>query len=311
MKSCPWTTGFTSNLGHEMVELDGVGFVGIGRIGTPMVQRLLECGQRVVIWNRSLEKCDPLVTDGAIVAPDLEFVARNCRQICLCLADTEAVEQVVFGLDGLARFLSKGQLVIDFSSISPIATRRMEQQLLGSDVLWLDAPVSGGLPAARAGTLTVFAGGTQDALDAASVVLSCLATRVTHMGGSGAGQLAKTCNQMIVASQVAVIAEMLGFAHKAGVDVRQLPRAMEGGFADSKPLQIFGNRMAIWQTQPSVGAMKVMLKDIQQAADLAADAGGSTPVVNAALSVFQRAVADTGIGPDADLCSLIDLYAKK
>lgn len=292
-----------------MAEAETVGYIGLGRIGTQMAERLLEQGRRVVLWNRTLSKGRPLEALGAILAPDLEFVARRCQCICLCLADTESVEQVVLGPGGLLSFLSPGQVLIDLSSISPEATRRMQRQLLkDKGVHWLDAPVSGGLPAARAGTLTVFAGGTPEALAAATPVLASLASRVTHVGGSGAGQLAKSCNQMIVASQVAVIAETLAFARKAGVDVEGLPAAMAGGFADSKPLQIFGPRMAAHQTEPSVGAMKVMLKDIEQAVSLLEQAGAVAPVVSAAAAAYLKAVGRSAIGPDADLCSLIDLY---
>jgi 3-hydroxyisobutyrate dehydrogenase len=286
-----------------------VGFAGLGRIGTQMVERLLAESMPVSIWNRSTSKCAALQAHGASTAASLAGLAQTCSIICLCLSDTAAVEKVVFAEDGLYPALRRGSLIIDLSSISPQKTLEFAKRLHAErGVGWLDAPVSGGLPAARAGTLTVFAGGDAEHLQQAAPVLSLLAKRVTHMGGSGAGQLAKSCNQMLVASQVAVIAEMLAFARRAGVDVAQLPQAMAGGFADSLPLQIFGTRMALRQTTPSVGAMEVMLKDIDQSTALARAVGSPTPVVAAAAEVYRQAVSHPGLGPQTDLCSLIQLY---
>jgi 3-hydroxyisobutyrate dehydrogenase len=294
--------------GTDAVEAVRIGFIGTGLIGAPMVERLLECGRDVTVWNRSAEKCAPLVAAGARLADSPAALARDTDIVCLCLTDTAAVRDVVFGAGQLVSSLRDDSLVVDLSSIAPDATREMATALdAACGAAWLDAPVSGGVPAARAGRLIVFAGGDADDIVRAAPVFSALAQRVTHMGGNGAGQLAKSCNQQIVACNLMVIAEMLAFAERAGVDASRLPAALAGGFADSLPLQIFGPRMATGTDTPRLGAVGTFRKDIAQVVRLAHEVGASAPVTAAALAQYDRAIARDDIGADSDASRLIRL----
>ena len=286
-----------------------IGFIGTGLIGTPMVERMLECGLSVTVWNRTPAKTEALVQRGAIRAEQLRDVGANCDIICLCLTNTAAVEQVVFGTEGIAAALRPNQLLIDLSSIAPDATARMAEQLSReTGACWLDAPVSGGLPAARAGTLIVFAGGNADDIERAAPVFQALAKRVTHMGGHGAGQLAKSCNQLVVGCNLMVIAEMLAFARAAGIDAERMPGALAGGFADSLPLQIFGTRMAQHVDTPRIGALATFQKDVDQVVRLASQHGVDVPMTSRAAQLYRDASDHAAVGADADVSRIIRMF---
>ena len=286
-----------------------VGFIGTGLIGTPMVQRLLECGLSVTLWNRTREKAVPLVEHGATLADSPRALAESCDIVCLCLTNTAAVHEVVFGHDGLAGVLRTGQLLIDLSSIAPDTTLEMAERLATAcGAHWIDAPVSGGLPLARAGRLIVFAGGDAHAIARAAPVFDALAQRVTHMGGHGAGQLAKSCNQMIVACNLVTIAEMLAFAQRAGIDATRLPAALAGGFADSLPLQIFGPRMAAGIDTPRIGGLGTFRKDIDQVVRLAGECGAYAPMATRAAEVMLEASRHDHVGADPDVSRIIALF---
>jgi 3-hydroxyisobutyrate dehydrogenase len=286
-----------------------IGFVGTGLIGTPMVERLLECGRQVTVWNRTAAKADALVALGAHRAESLADLAARSDIIALCLTNTDAVRAVVFGDGGLASVSSAAHVLVDHSSIDPIATQEMAHTLADrAGTAWVDGPVSGGLPAARAGTLIIFAGGDASDLARAEPLFSALSSRVTHMGASGAGQLAKSCNQMVVACNLLVIAEMLAFAEAHGLDASRLPAALAGGFADSRPLQIFGPRMAARTETPRMGAIATFRKDIEQVVRLAAERGSATPMSARAVELFRAIADDRTIGGDADVSALIRHY---
>ena len=289
-----------------------IGFIGTGLIGTPMVQRLLECGLSVTVWNRTPEKASRLVHDGAALAESPRALAESCDIVCLCLTNTAAVHDVVFGAQGIDAVLRVGQLVIDLSSIAPDATRDMAERLARAcGARWIDAPVSGGLPLARAGKLIVFAGGDADDIARATPLFGALSQRVTHMGGHGAGQLAKSCNQMIVACNLVTIAEMLAFASKSGIDATRLPGALAGGFADSLPLQIFGPRMAAGIETPRIGGLGTFRKDIDQVVRLASECGAYAPMASRAAEVMLEASRAEHIGADPDVSRIIALFLER
>jgi len=286
-----------------------IGFIGTGLIGTPMVQRLLECGLSVAVWNRTVSKAMPLVEHGATLTDSPRALAAACDIVCLCLTNTSAVHDVVFGEQGIDAVLRSGQLLIDLSSIAPDTTREMAERLASvCGARWIDAPVSGGLVLARAGRLIVFAGGAADDIARAAPVFDALAQRVTHMGGHGAGQLAKSCNQMIVACNLVTIAEMLAFASKSGIDATKLPGALAGGFADSLPLQIFGSRMAAGVVTPRIGGLGTFRKDIDQVVRLAGECGAYAPMATRASEVMLEASRTELIGPDPDVSRIIALF---
>jgi len=289
-----------------------VGFIGTGLIGTPMVQRLLECGLSVTVWNRTPDKAAPLVRDGASLAESPRALAESCDIVCLCLTNTAVVHEVVFGAQGIDAVLRVGQLVIDLSSIAPDATREMAERLASAcGARWIDSPVSGGLPLARAGRLIVFAGGDADDIARAAPVFEALAQRVTHMGGHGAGQLAKSCNQMIVACNLVTIAEMLAFASQSGIDATRLPGALAGGFADSLPLQIFGSRMAAGVDSPRIGGLATFRKDIDQVVRLAGECGAYAPMATRASEVMLEASRTESIGADPDVSRMVRLFLER
>ncbi|WP_323016249.1 NAD(P)-dependent oxidoreductase [Castellaniella sp.] len=284
-----------------------IGFCGLGRMGAPMVRRLLQAGHQVSVWNRSPGPAQLLAADGAQVCATPRELGDRCAWVALCLFDADAVEAVVFGPDGLARSDSLAVL-IDHSSIAPDRTRDFAARLSQTNgAVWLDAPVSGGTGGAAAGTLAIMAGGPADLCDQVRpLLLQAYAQRVTHMGPVGAGQVAKLCNQTIVATTIAAIAEAVALAQDAGVDAERLPQALAGGWADSTLLQMFVPRMTQAAAPPPQASLGTMLKDLDTVADLARRQGTPVPVA-AAVGQTYRLAERRGLGA-ADTSQLIRLY---
>uniref|UniRef100_UPI00334221FB NAD(P)-dependent oxidoreductase n=1 Tax=Castellaniella defragrans TaxID=75697 RepID=UPI00334221FB len=285
-----------------------IGFCGLGLMGTPMARRLLAAGHELRVWNRSPQRAAVLGAEGAIVCDTPRALGEQCSLVLLCVYDAAAVEAVVFGPQGLAEAAGV-EVVVDHSSIPPEATRRFAARLAqASGAAWVDAPVSGGTGGASAGTLAVMAGGSHAALEAVEPVLAAYARRVTHMGDTGAGQVAKLCNQTIVATTIAAIAEAVNLARDAGVDAARLAGALEGGWADSTLLQIFVPRM----TQPPGPAqahLDTMLKDLDTVGALAQAQGSAVPVASAAGQCY-RLASRQGLGMQ-DVSQLIRFYENK
>jgi 2-hydroxy-3-oxopropionate reductase len=279
-------------------------FCGLGLMGEPMVRRLLAAGHTVNVWNRTPAKAQALIQLGAQLCATPAEAASNVDGVFMCLLNTQAVEQVVFGPEGIVHALNLRWLV-DHSSVPPELTRTWSQRLLEAcEADWLDAPVSGGVAGVQAGTLAVMVGGSCIALENASQALQAYASNITHMGDSGAGQATKLCNQTIVASTVAAIAEAVGLAHRNGIDLKQLAKALQGGWADSKPLQVFVPRM-VTPSQPSIGALSTMLKDVDTVMQVAQSSGAPMPVM-ATVQQQLRAAQAAGLG-EAELSALICL----
>lgn len=279
-------------------------FCGLGLMGEPMVKRLLAAGHTVNVWNRTPAKAQALLELGARWFDTPAKAASDVDGVFMCLLNTQAVEQVVFGPEGIAHARSLRWLV-DHSSVPPEQTRAWSQRLLEAcRTDWLDAPVSGGVAGVQAGTLAVMVGGPVNALVSASQAMQAYASNITHMGDSGAGQATKLCNQTIVASTVAAIAEAVGLAHRNGIDLKQLAKALQGGWADSKPLQVFVPRM-VTPSQPSIGALSTMLKDVDTVMQVAQSSGAPMPVM-ATVQQQLRAAQAAGLG-EAELSALICL----
>jgi 3-hydroxyisobutyrate dehydrogenase len=283
-----------------------IGFIGIGLMGSRMTVRLLAAGYDVWVWNRSPEKCQPLVEQGAKLAANFADICRECDVIMLCLADTAAVESVVFGEHGLSDYLQSQQLIVDFSSITPDATREFSDRLRAQDIHWIDAPVSGGVMGAENGTLIIMAGGEAQHIARLCPIAAHLSQKLTHMGGVGTGQITKICNQMIVASNAVLIAETVALAAKAGVDATQLAPALAGGFADSLPLQILAPRMATNSFEPVQWKVQTLLKDLDNAVALAKENTSSTPI-SALASQLLRLHSAQGASLE-DLSSVVRLF---
>lgn len=285
-----------------------IGFIGIGLMGLPMGRRLLAAGHRLTVWNRSPEKCTPLLSEGATLATTIQSLAAAVDVVMICVSDTAAVADILQGSDGLLAGLKAGSTVVDFSSIDPDATRSFAAQAAAKSAQWLDAPVSGGVVGAENGSLVIMAGGDATALDTVRPLLAALSQRVTRMGDSGAGQVTKICNQLIVAANAVLIAEAVALAEKAGVDARQLAPALAGGFADSKPFQILAPRMSERRFEPVQWRVKTLLKDLDMAVALSRRHGVGAPLAASAAQLLQLHGQQDNM--ERDLSSVVTLFTE-
>jgi 3-hydroxyisobutyrate dehydrogenase len=277
-----------------------LGYLGLGMMGFPMTRRLISAGYDVTVWNRSADKAVSLVEAGTRLASFPRDVANTASIIFMCLIDAAAVEEVVFGPDGLATAAGTGKLVVDFSSIHPDAARAIAARLkMANGMGWIDAPVSGGTMGAEQGTLAVMAGGDAADIERARPYVLAMARRLTHMGPTGAGQTTKLCNQVIVGCAMAVLAEATRLAVNAGIDAGRLPEALAGGFADSIPLQLFVPRMVQGIHSPPLGHIATMLKDLDTVIDVACDTSSPVPMAALAAQLFRLAKSARGANADA------------
>lgn len=287
-----------------------LGFCGPGLMGAPMIRHLLRAGHAVRVWNRTPEKAEALVADGARIAATPREMALNAEVVLLCVADAAAVEAVVFGVNGLLDERagqaggSRVRLIVDHSSIPPDVTRALAARAAALGVGWIDAPVSGGVSGAQAGTLAIMAGGDDAHVASAAPILAAYASRVTHMGAVGAGQTTKLCNQAIVTATVAAIAEAVSLARRSGIDAARLPEALAGGWADSALLRTFVPRMTQDGLEP-IGALKTFQKDVDTVAAAAQQTGTPMPV-SGTVQQLLRLGAAMGLA-QADLSGFIDV----
>jgi len=262
---------------QEISKSTPVGFVGLGVMGKAMARNLLKAGFKVVLYNRSRGACDELAAEGGLVAGSPAQVAAQAQVICLCLPDTPDVEQVLFGPDGVAGSAKSGSVVIDFSTISAPATSEFAARLEKLGVAMLDSPVSGGPGGARDGTLTCMIGGAAATLAACMPVFQAVGRSFTHIGASGAGQLCKSCNQLVVFGTLAAVCEALTLARKSGIDPAKVREALLGGSAQSFVMQNHAKRLLDNQLAPGFRA-SLMRKDIKLAAAAIEGAGSFAPL---------------------------------
>ena len=272
-----------------------------------MILRLLAAGYEVVVWNRTREKILPVLEAGATEAESPANVASQVDFVFQCLTDAQAVEQVVFGDEGISAAGSEHQVLVDFSSMRPDRTREFSTRLREQCGMgWVDAPVSGGVKGAEEGTLAIMAGGEATDVERVRDAVGELSARFTRMGPSGAGQVTKLCNQVIAASNLVTIAEAISLAERSGVDASALPEALAGGFADSIPLQIFGPRFAKRQYEPFLGHVYTMMKDLDTARDLGQEKGAPLPMSSVAVEIL-RQIASKGYAEE-DFTHVIRLF---
>ncbi|MDE1008446.1 MAG: NAD(P)-dependent oxidoreductase [Paraburkholderia fungorum] len=313
-----------------------IGFCGPGLMGAPMIRHLLRAGHTVHVWNRTRAKAEALLADGARVVDTPRELASRCEVVLLCVADAAAVEETVFGAEGLlsadAAAPARVRWIVDHSSIPPAATRAFAQraatvagvtgagmagagagggkagQALESghtaSIGWIDAPVSGGVAGATAGTLAIMAGGAAADVEAVTPLLGAYSARVTHMGDVGAGQTTKLCNQAIVTATVAAIAEAVSLAQRSGMDAAKLTQGLAGGWADSVLLQTFVPRMTQSGLAP-IGAFRTFQKDVDTVAATAYETGTPMPV-SSTVQQLLRLGAAMGLA-EADLSAFIDV----
>ncbi|MBI3531236.1 MAG: 2-hydroxy-3-oxopropionate reductase [Curvibacter sp. PD_MW3] len=249
-------------------------FLGIGLMGFPMARRLCEAGHEVHVWNRSRDKAERLATL-ATVHDTAAAAAREAEIVITMLENGEVVEQVLFGA-GVANAMKPGTVVVDMSSIKPAEARAHAERLGDYAITHLDAPVSGGTIGAEQGTLAIMAGGKPSTFARAQPVFAALG-RATLVGPAGAGQLAKLANQMIVGITIGAVAEALLLCQKGGAIPAKVKEAITGGFADSRILQVHGQRMVERDFEPR-GRMTVQLKDMRNALETASGLGFDAPI---------------------------------
>ena len=268
-----------------------ISFFGIGLMGKPMATNLLKAGYPVIAWNRTLAKAEALKTAGATVATSLDEAAEADILITMLAAGPE-VRQV---LDAIADQIPKGSLVIDMSSTRQSEAEEISGMLEIRGVHFIDAPVSGGVVGAEAATLAIMAGGSPDQFERARPVLSVMG-RPTLVGPAGCGQLSKLCNQLIVGATLNIVAEALLLAEAGGADPAAVRTAIRGGFAESKILEVHGQRILDRNFMPG-GQVKTQLKDLDNILDAASTAGIKLPVTELVTAHYRELVKTT---PHAD-----------
>jgi 3-hydroxyisobutyrate dehydrogenase-like beta-hydroxyacid dehydrogenase len=263
-----------------------VAVLGIGLMGYPMAKQLCQAGYRVHAWNRSAAKAERLVPFGATVHDSAAAAAKHADIVITMLESGPVVDAVLFGdgatTQGAASALRRGALVIDMASIKPREAKTTRRAWRPVGLTHLDAPVSGGTVGAEAATLAIMAGGSAEDFERA---LPCSRTmgRATHVGPHGSGQLAKLANQMIVGITIGAVAEALLLCEKGGADMAMVRKAITGGFADSRILQVHGQRMVERDFAPRA-RMSVQLKDLRNALDTAEEIGFDAPVTGCSSS---------------------------
>ena len=284
-------------LGHK------IGFVGLGNMGRANARHLHEAGAEVVVWNRSAAPAEAAVALGMKRASSLPELAREIGPgiICINLTLTEVVEKVIFGEGGLSEGLHPDALIIDFGTTGVPQTKAFAAR-----VNWVDAPVSGGQVGAEAASLTIMAGGSESNVRRAMPIFQIVGKNITHLGPSGSGQVTKLANQLIVAQTIDAVAQALRLAELSGVDPALVRKALLGGFAESRILDLHGDRMVRRDFAPG-GRAELQLKDVRLMCELADSVGLDSPTLKNSLTQWETFVHEKGLG-DLDHSGLFRLY---
>jgi len=284
-----------------------LGWIGLGEIGLPMSLRLIAAGHHMVVWGRTAANLQPALDAGATAAASPAELAAQCEGVLLCVTDGDAVEEVVFGPHGVAEGAQRGSVIVDHSTIHPETARLASRRLRGAGVGWVDAPVSGGAGGAKAGTLATFIGGEDADVERVRPWIAAYANHVTHMGPVGSGQVAKSCNQAVVAATVALWAEIIAYARRCGIDPDLLVDAVQGGWADSEIRRVHAHDMVAGRFRRAPGS--IILKDLEIIGDMARATTSPMPVTGAVTSLYRLLLAqghETG-----GVTAVLQLYAGK
>lgn len=290
-----------------MAALSGrtIGLIGLGLMGRPIAINLQRAGARMVVHNRSRGVVDELAAMGMEVVATPAAVAAAAETVVLMLPDTPTVETVLLGRDGVVSGLRPGGLVIDMGTTMMPDTRRFADRVAAAGGAYVDAPVSGGTIGAESGALVIMAGGSDEAFARAMPIFEVLGRRTTHVGPVGMGQVAKAANQVIVGLNIGAVAEALTLAKRAGADPARVREALQGGFADSRILEVHGQRMVDDTFTPG-GKCTTQRKDMNQALELAATLGFDLPATRLNRDLYDRVIA-AGHG-DLDHAALIKVF---
>lgn len=263
-----------------------IGYIGLGLMGKPMARNLMNAGYSLTVHNRSRESVDELASEGANPAFSPKEVAENSDIVFTNLPDSPDVEQVVLGEQGVIEGCSEGMIFVDNSTIKPETARKIAKALGEVGVEALDAPVSGGDVGARAGTLAIMVGGTDSAFDQVLPVFEAMGKTISHVGESGAGQVAKACNQIMVAAQMVAMAELLLTAKKSGVSPKAVVEAIQGGAAQCWTLDVKPERLFAGERGPGFKAY-MMHKDLGIVMDTARAYGMPLPATAVNMQLFE------------------------
>lgn len=283
-----------------------LGFIGLGLMGGPMAANMLKAGSVLTVWNRSADKCEMARSRGAIVAASPKSLAQTSDIVFTCLLNRAALEDVLFGPQGISKGAREGSLLVDHSTLDPQSTKELAARLFEEcGMRWVDAPVSGGVSGAKEGTLVIFAGGEEQDIATVARVAKPMCARIEAMGELGFGQFGKLCNQILVGCNRLAVAEMLALAERMGFDSARLPEILGGALGDSQVLQKDGPYMIKRDYQPR-GRCQIMIKDMTAVLKLAETYGVDMAVAQKAHEVLQT---HAGRGfMDADCASVMEYY---
>lgn len=262
-----------------------IGFIGMGIMGTPMACNLVRAGYDVMVSNRTMSKCDPVVALGAKAGTYRE-VAESCDVVITMLPNSPQVKAVMLGENGIAAHMKSGSVFIDMTSVNPVASKELGEALAAYGIEMLDAPVSGGEPKAIDGTLSIMVGGKQEVFDAYKEMLGAMGTSVVRCGEIGAGNTTKLANQIIVACNIQALAEALTLAQKAGVDPQLVFQAIRGGLAGSTVMDAKAPMMISGNDTPGF-KIDLHIKDLNNALDCAHTVGSPVPMTASVQEIMQ------------------------
>ncbi len=273
-----------------------LGLIGLGIMGKPMALNLLKAGFPLTVYNRSRAPVDLLASQGARAAASPREVAANSDVVITMVTDSPDVEQVVLGPNGVIEGLKPGGIFVDMSTISPVVTRRIAAELSKKGVMMLDAPVSGGDRGAREASLTIMVGGPKEAYEACLPVFQAMGKKITHMGDSGAGQLTKLTNQILVAVNMVAVCEALVFARKAGLNIDTVIDSLSAGAASSWSLVNLGPKAAKGDFAPGF-KVKLLQKDLRYALSTAEQLKIALPATSL-VHQFYNSIEAEGLGEE-------------
>ncbi len=279
-----------------------LGFIGLGIMGKPMAGHLLAAGHKVHVYDLSLGAVRELASKGAVVCSSSKEIAQKSDVIFIMVPDTPDVEATLFGRDGVAEGVKPGSIVVVMSSISPVATKEFAKKLGALGIKMLDAPVSGGQVGAEKATLSVMVGGQPEVFEQTKPYLEIMGQNIVHVGDNGDGQICKVANQIAVALTIEAVGEALLFASKAGASPAKVREALLGGFAQSRILELHGERMIQRNFAPG-GRIRLHQKDLDLALQEARNLKLSLPCTSIAQELF-NAVAAQG-GSDLDHSAMV------